>query len=91
MDEDAHLKALRELDALVKTKRMQEASPLAQANHFLIRNLIKYLVIEGPMEVDRMRIWLNATAESAEASDFPEAASVIRDLKDDLLKPKATK
>lgn len=91
MDDETPAKVMRDLDALVAYKRMEEASALAQANHFLIRNLIKYLVMEGPMEVDRMRTWLEATIESAEVSGRPDAASVIRDLKGDLLTPRSAK
>lgn len=76
MDENTWAKALQALDALSVSKRMDEASAFAQANHFLIRNLIKYLVIEGPMEVETLKRWLEATIQAAEASGRNDAASV---------------
>lgn len=57
---------------------------VAQANFFLLRNLLKWMVIEGPMEPDRLAALLGGTIEAAEASGKLDAAEVLRGLRYDL-------
>lgn len=65
----------------------QDPLAVAHANFYLLRNLIKYLVIEGPMEVERMAALLDGTIVSAEASGDGEAAKVLEGLRADLMRP----
>ena len=74
------------LGRLAAHARLRDGLALAQANFFLLRVLLKYLVIEGPLEVDRLSAVLAGAEEGASGSGYTEAAKVIHDLADDLLR-----
>jgi hypothetical protein len=78
----------RALGQLAARARLKDGQALAQANFFLLRALLQYLVIEGPMEVDRLRAVLGIAHESADKSEYPEAATILKELSDDLLRSK---
>lgn len=65
---------------------LDTATPMEQATFLLLRNLIKYLVIEGPMEVERMESVLRGTVMAAEAGGHDEAAAILERLKSDLMR-----
>jgi hypothetical protein len=76
------------LGQLAARARLRDGQALAQANFFLLRVLLKYLVIEGPMEVDRLKAVLDGAQESADKSGYADAAQILKELSDDLLQSK---
>lgn len=62
---------------------------LAQANFHMLRNVIKWLVIEGPLEVDRLDALMKATIDNANEIGHPAAADILTKLHADLMRPKA--
>jgi hypothetical protein len=73
------------LGQLAARARLRDGQALAQANFFLLRVLLKYLVIEGPMGVDRLKAVLDGARESADKSGYSEAAKILEELSEDLL------
>lgn len=62
----------------------KDPAAVAYANFFLLRGMIKALVITGPMEFQTLCDMLEGTIEAAEASGHRDAAEVLRGLRLDL-------
>lgn len=66
------------------TEPFDDPLAVAQANFFMLRNLLKWLVMEGPMEPDRLAALLCGTIKAAETSGKVDAAEILRGLRHDL-------
>jgi hypothetical protein len=68
----------------MKDEPFKDPNAVAYANFFLLRGLMKALVITGPLEFRELCNMLEGTIESAEKSGHRDAAEVIRGLRFDL-------